>query len=73
MHYFLILKNIQQNIEVSLKEVQFLTENRSLPITIQQKLLKAKFLILSILNYNLTNTIQKFKVKSDITDDNFIY
>ena len=51
------------------KEVQFLTEHGNLQITIQQKLLKAKFLTLSILDCDLANAIQNFKVKSDVTDD----
>ncbi|CAB4493127.1 unnamed protein product [Rhizophagus irregularis] len=40
-----------------LKEVQFLTEHRNLPITTQQKLLKAKFLTISILDCDLSNVI----------------
>jgi hypothetical protein len=53
-----------------LKEIQFFTENGNLPITIQRKLLKAKFPTLSILDCDLANAMQKFKVKSnDIMDD----
>ncbi|RHZ81658.1 hypothetical protein Glove_117g335 [Diversispora epigaea] len=42
---------------------------KNLPIYIQRKLLKAKFLTLSILDYNLTNAIQKYKIKANITND----
>ena len=49
--------------------IQFLTEHENLPITTQRKLLKAKFLILSILDCELANAIQKYKVKADITHD----
>ena len=52
-----------------LKEVQFLTENRNLSITTQKKLLKAKFLTISILDCDLANAIQKYKVKSDVEHD----
>ncbi|CAB5369719.1 unnamed protein product [Rhizophagus irregularis] len=52
-----------------LKEVQFLTEHGNLAITIQRKLLKAKFPTLSILNCDLANAIQKYKVKPDIVHD----
>ncbi|RGB31259.1 hypothetical protein C1646_764313 [Rhizophagus diaphanus] len=45
-----------------LKEVQFLTEHGNLAITTQRKLLKAKFPTLSILDCDLTNAIQKYKV-----------
>ena len=31
--------------------------------------MKAKFLTISILNCDLTNTMQKFKVKSDVVND----
>ncbi|CAB4431106.1 unnamed protein product [Rhizophagus irregularis] len=44
-----------------LKEVQFLTEHGNLPITTQRKLLKAKFLTISILDCDLSNAIQKYK------------
>jgi hypothetical protein len=49
-----------------LKEVQFLTEHGNLPITIQRRLLKAKFPTLSVLDCDLANAIQKYKVKSEI-------
>ena len=52
-----------------LEEVQFLTKHGNLPITIQRKLLRAKFLTLSVLDCDLTNAIQRYKVKSDITHD----
>src|SRR5271154_6573123 len=52
-----------------LKEIQFLTKHGNLPITTQRKLLKAKFPDISILDCDLSNAIQKFKVKSDITHD----
>ncbi|PKC14835.1 hypothetical protein RhiirA5_408956 [Rhizophagus irregularis] len=52
-----------------LKEVQFLTEHENLAITTQRKLLKAKFPTLSILDYDLANAIQKYKVKPDIIHD----
>ncbi|CAB4435969.1 unnamed protein product [Rhizophagus irregularis] len=54
-----------------LKEVQFLTEHGNLAITTQRKLLKAKFPTLSILDCNLANAIQKYKVKPDIVHDAF--
>src|SRR5438270_8677079 len=47
------------------KEIQFFTENGNLPISIQRKLLKARFPTSSILDCDLTNAIQKFKVKPD--------
>jgi len=40
-----------------LKEIQFFTENGNLPISIQRKLLKARFLTSSILDCDLTNAI----------------
>ncbi|CAB4408509.1 unnamed protein product [Rhizophagus irregularis] len=49
--------------------VQFLTEHENLPITTQRKLLKAKFLTISILDVDLTNAIQKYKVKPDVEHD----
>jgi hypothetical protein len=52
-----------------LKEIQFLTKHGNLPITIQRKLLKAKFPTVSILDCDLSNAIQKFKVKSDVAND----
>uniref|UniRef100_U9UY87 FAR1 domain-containing protein n=1 Tax=Rhizophagus irregularis (strain DAOM 181602 / DAOM 197198 / MUCL 43194) TaxID=747089 RepID=U9UY87_RHIID len=52
-----------------LKEVQFLTEHGNLPITTQQKLLKAKFLTISILDCDLSNAIQKYKVRPDVIHD----
>jgi len=52
-----------------LKEIQFLTEHGNLPITTQRKLLKAKFSTISILDCDLTNAMQKFKVKSDVAND----
>ena len=52
-----------------LKEVQFLTQHGNLPITTQRKLLKAKFPTISILDCDLANAIQKYKVKSDVTHD----
>jgi hypothetical protein len=52
-----------------LKEVQFLTKHGNLPITTQRKLLKARFLTLSILDCDLANAIQKYKVKSDVAND----
>src|SRR2546425_5434964 len=52
-----------------LKEIQFFTENGNLPISIQRKLLKARFPTSSILDCDLTNAIQKFKVKPDEVHD----
>jgi hypothetical protein len=52
-----------------LKEIQFLTEHRNLSITTQRRLLKARFLTLLILDCDLANAIQKYKVKSDIVHD----
>src|SRR5207245_9858852 len=52
-----------------LKEIHFFTENGNLPISIQRKLLKARFPTSSILNCALTNAIQKFKVKPDEVHD----
>jgi hypothetical protein len=40
-------------------------ENGNLSIGIQRKLLKAKFPIESILDHDLSNAIQKFKVHTD--------
>src|ERR1051325_3473993 len=54
-----------------LKEIQFLTQNGNLSITTQRKLLKARFSSLSILDCDLANAIQKFKVKADVTSDAF--
>ncbi|RHZ64254.1 hypothetical protein Glove_326g242 [Diversispora epigaea] len=53
----------------ALEEIQFLTKHGNLSINIQQKLLKAKFPALSILDCDLANTIQKYKVKTDIAHD----
>ncbi len=52
-----------------LEEVQFLTKHGNLPITIQRRLLKAKFPTLSVLDCDLANAIQKYKVKSEIMHD----
>lgn len=52
-----------------LKEIQFLTEYGNLPINIQRKLLKARFPTLSVLDCDLTNAIQKYKVKADVSHD----
>jgi hypothetical protein len=52
-----------------LKEVQFLTEHGNLPITTQRKLLKAKFPTISILDCDLSNAIQKYKVRPDVIHD----
>lgn len=52
-----------------LEEIQFLTQHGNLPITTQRKLLKAKFPNLSILDRDLANAIQKFKVKVDVIND----
>lgn len=52
-----------------LKEVQFLTKHGNLTITTQRKLLKAKFPTLPILDCDLANAIQKYKVKSDVAHD----
>ncbi|CAB4436498.1 unnamed protein product [Rhizophagus irregularis] len=52
-----------------LKEVQFLTEHGNLPITTQRKLLKAKFLTIFILDCDLSNAIQKYKVRPDVIHD----
>ncbi|RHZ58026.1 hypothetical protein Glove_379g14 [Diversispora epigaea] len=52
-----------------LKEIQFLTKYGNLSINIQRKLLKAKFPALSILDCDLANAIQKYKVKADVTHD----
>ncbi|CAG8663204.1 5743_t:CDS:10, partial [Ambispora gerdemannii] len=46
-------------------EIQFLTENGNLSIGTQKKLLKAKFPTESILDRNLSNIIQKFKIHTD--------
>ncbi|CAI2164426.1 11512_t:CDS:2 [Funneliformis geosporum] len=54
-----------------LKKIKFITENENLSITTQLKLLKAKFLTLSILNCNLINIIQKYKVEAEVTHDAF--
>jgi len=48
------------------KKIQFLTEYGNLSTTIQQSLLKAKFLALSILDYDFANAIQKYKIKVDV-------
>ncbi|CAB5392574.1 unnamed protein product [Rhizophagus irregularis] len=53
----------------ALEEIRFLTEHENLPITTQQKLLKARFLTLSILDRDLTNIIQKYKVKPNVEND----
>jgi hypothetical protein len=52
-----------------LREIQFLTENGNLPIMTQRKLLKAKFPTSSILDCDLANAIQKFKVKTNEVHD----
>ena len=52
-----------------LKEIQFLIKYENLSITIQRRLLKAKFPVLSILDCDLTNAIQKYKIKADVTQD----
>jgi len=52
-----------------LEEVQFFTEHGNLPIAVQRRLLKAKFPTLSILDRDLANAIQKYKVKSDVEHD----
>jgi len=52
-----------------LQEVQFLTENGNLSITTQRKLLKARFPTLSILDCDLANAIQKYKIKPDVEHD----
>src|SRR5205085_4345783 len=49
--------------------IQFFTENGNLPSSIQRKLLKARFPTSSILDCDLTNSIQKFKVKPDEVHD----
>ncbi|PKB97581.1 hypothetical protein RhiirA5_432858 [Rhizophagus irregularis] len=53
----------------ALEEIRFLTEHGNLPITTQRKLLKARFLTLSILDRDLTNVIQKYKVKLNVEND----
>ncbi|RHZ43935.1 hypothetical protein Glove_801g8 [Diversispora epigaea] len=50
-----------------LEEIQFLIKHENLPINTQRKLLRAKFSTLSILDCDLTNAIQKYKVKTDVT------
>jgi hypothetical protein len=57
--------------DYALEEVRFLTQYGNLSITTQRKLLKAKFPDLPILDCDLANAIQKFKVKSDVTNDAF--
>ena len=52
-----------------LKEVQFFTENGNLSITTQRKLLRAKFPAISLLDCDLTNAIQRFKINADVTHD----
>jgi hypothetical protein len=52
-----------------LEEIQFLTKYGNLPINVQRKLLKAKFPNLSILDRDLANAIQKYKIKTDVTHD----
>ncbi|GBB96160.1 hypothetical protein RclHR1_00270006 [Rhizophagus clarus] len=52
-----------------LKKIQFFTQHGNLPITTQQKLLKTKFSDQSILDRDLANAIQKFKVKKDVAHD----
>ncbi|CAI2190162.1 12685_t:CDS:2, partial [Funneliformis geosporum] len=52
-----------------LKEIQFLIEHGNLSITIQRKLLKAKFLTLYIFDYDLVNAIQKYKFKAKVIYD----
>ena len=51
------------------REIQFLSEYGNLSITIQRKLLKARFPTITILDCDLANAIQKYKVKSDIVHD----
>jgi hypothetical protein len=51
------------------REIQFLSEYGNLSITTQRKLLKARFPTITILDCDLANAIQKYKVKSDIVND----
>ena len=48
-----------------LGEIQFLTENGNLSISTQKRLLKAKFLNETILDRDLSNAIQRFKIHTD--------
>ncbi|RHZ65115.1 hypothetical protein Glove_319g96 [Diversispora epigaea] len=61
-HYASIYWNISEDV---LNEIQFLTEHGNLTIGTQRKLLKAKFSTEFILDCNLSNTIQKFKIHSN--------
>ena len=60
--YSPIYRRIPEDI---LGEIQFLTENGNLSISIQKRLLKAKFLNETILYCDLSNTIQRFKIHTD--------
>lgn len=60
--YAPIYRNISKDV---LSEIQFLTENGNLSIGTQKKLLKAKFPTESILDRDLSNAIQRFKVHND--------
>lgn len=55
--------------EDALNEIQFLTKHGNLSIGTQKNLLKAKFPNESILERDLANAIQKFKVKADEKTD----
>ena len=61
-HYAPIYQNIPEDV---LKEIQFLTKNGNLTISTQRRLLKAKFPDESILDCDLANAIQKFKICTD--------
>ena len=52
-----------------LEEIRYLTEGENLSITTQRKLLKAKFPTASILNCDLMNAIQRFKVHDNEKND----
>lgn len=61
-YYAPIYRNIPEDV---LKEIQFLTEYGNLTIGAQRRLLKAKFPDESILDRDLANAIQKFKIRTD--------
>ncbi|RHZ83597.1 hypothetical protein Glove_90g2 [Diversispora epigaea] len=61
-HYASIYRNISKDV---LNEIQFFTEHGNLTIGTQRKLLKAKFPTEFILDRDLSNVIQKFKIHSD--------
>ncbi len=64
--YALMNQKISDDI---LEEIRYLTEGGNLSITTQRKLLKAKFPTASILDCDLTNAIQRFKVHDNEKND----